>query len=329
MNEKENSARCLAVLGTGSDVGKSVTVAALCRIFSDLGVNVAPYKAQNMSNNSHVTGLGGEMGRAQVVQAEAARVAPHVDMNPVLLKPATDTGAQVVVQGRPIGNRKAADYFKDTLPLFEKAKESLDRLRSEHDLVIMEGAGSCAEMNLLSRDFVNFRMAEYANAPVILVADIDRGGVFAQIIGTMHILPEEYKSLVKGFIINRFRGDAALFDDGIRYIEEFTGLPVLGLVPYFRHIEIDSEDGLPLDIVIDPPAGPVPGRINIAVIRLPHISNFTDFNPLIRQKAVSLHYLSKPRALSGYDLVILPGSKNVRSDLGWMRETGWDRAIGD
>ena len=243
-------ARSLAVLGTGSDVGKSVVVTALCRIFSNLGVRVAPFKAQNMSNNSFVTSAGGEIGRAQVAQAEAARVSVHVDMNPVLLKPCTDTGAQVVIHGRPAGNRTAAEYFADTSSLFSEALASLDRLRERHELVVMEGAGSCAEMNLQSRDIVNFRMARAADAPVVLVADIDRGGVFAQLIGTVEIISPEDRARIGGFLINRFRGDARLFEDGIRYIERRTGIPVLGLVPYYRHIEIDAEDGMPLEVVV-------------------------------------------------------------------------------
>ena len=323
----KNAALCISILGTGSDVGKSVVVTALCRIFSNRGIRVAPFKAQNMSNNSYVTASGGEVGRAQVVQAEAARVPVHVDMNPVLLKPSSDTGSQVVVHGKPIGNSEASTYFADTDYLFGKAKESLGRLRTSHELIVMEGAGSCAEVNLRSRDFVNFRMAHAADAPVILVADIDRGGVFAQLIGSLEVTPPEDRRRVRGFIINRFRGDPNLFRDGIEYIERKTGIPVLGLVHYYRHIEIDSEDGMPLEVVIDPPAVLQSDKANIAVVRLPHISNFTDFAPLARMPRVSLHYLSKPRSLSGYDIVFLPGSKNVRADLEWMRTTGWDGSL--
>ncbi|MBN2320679.1 MAG: cobyric acid synthase [Acidobacteria bacterium] len=319
--------RCLSVLGTGSDVGKSVVVAALCRIFANMGIRVAPFKAQNMSNNSYVTALGGEVGRAQVVQAEAARVPVHVDMNPVLLKPSSDTGSQVVVHGKSIGNSEASTYFADTDYLFGKARESLARLQADHELIVMEGAGSCAEVNLRSRDFVNFRMAHAADAPVILVADIDRGGVFAQIIGSLEVIPPEDRRRVRGFIINRFRGDPDLFRDGIEYIEAKTGIPVLGLVHFYRHIEIDSEDGMPLDVVIDPAAVLRSDQVNIAVVRLPHISNFTDFAPLARIPHVSLHYLSKTRPLAGYDIVFLPGSKNVRADLEWIRKVGWDECL--
>lgn len=319
--------RNLAVLGTGSDVGKSVIVAGLCRLFRQMGIEVAPFKAQNMSNNSFVTLEGGEIGRAQVVQAHAAGVEPHVDMNPVLLKPSTDVLAQVIVHGRAVGNAEAAAYFADTSALFEKALESYARLSRRHQMIVLEGAGSCAEVNLRSRDFVNFRMAHAVDAPVVLVADIDRGGVFGQIVGTLECMPPEDRRRVRGVIINRFRGDASLFADGMSWLEQRTGLPMLGLVPFFRHIKIDSEDGMPLDVVIDPPEPPAAGRINIAVIRLPHISNFTDFDPLLRQRCVRMHYLARPRELSGYDLVLLPGSKNVRADLRWLEELGWRQVL--
>ncbi len=318
-----NLANCLSVLGTGSDVGKSIVVAALCRIFSDLGISVAPFKAQNMSNNSSVTDEGGEMGRAQVVQAQAARIKPHVDMNPVLLKPSSHTGSQVILNGKPIYNIKARDYFKNTDQLFAESRKSLHRLRQQYDLIIMEGAGSCGEVNLQSRDFVNFKTALSVNAPVILTADIDRGGVFAQIIGTMAVIPQAHRDLVKGFVINRFRGDASLFDDGIRYLEEETLLPVLGLIPYYTDIKIDSEDSVPLEILVDPPDNPEPGKANIAVIRFPCISNFTDFSPLENDNQVKLHYLTQPKNLNHYNLVLLPGSKNVRSDLKWLKTSGW------
>lgn len=317
-------AKCLAVLGTGSDVGKSIVVTALCRIFSDLGICTAPFKAQNMSNNSFVTAVGGEIGRAQAVQAEAARAVMHVDMNPVLLKPSTDTGAQVVLLGRPLASMEASDYYSDNNTLFQEATAALKRLCSQYELVIMEGAGSCAEVNLRARDFVNFEMAHASDAPVILTADIDRGGVFAQVVGTLEIIPPRDKERVQGILINRFRGDLSLFKDGVSYLEEKTGLPVLGVIPYFYHIDIDSEDGMPLDTMLDPAGALCESTANIAVIRLPHISNFTDFNALIREPDVTLHYLSKLRDLSGYDAVILPGSKNVRFDLAWLRKAGFE-----
>ena len=327
MSNRASQCKALAVFGTASDVGKSVVATALCRVFSNMGVSVAPFKAQNMSNNSWVTRESGEMGRAQIVQAQAARVEPHVDMNPVLLKPASDTGSQVVLHGKPIGNREAREYFGDTDFLFQHALESLGRLKSRYDLVVIEGAGSCAEVNLRPRDFVNMRTAHAADAPVLLVGDIDRGGIFAQLVGTLDVLDDADRSRIKGFIINRFRGDASLFDDGITYIEQRTGLPVLGLVPFFYHIDIESEDGLPLDVVVDPPNGPAPDKVNIAVIRLPHISNFTDFAPLCREPNVDLHYLARPRSLEGYDVLLLPGTKNVRFDMEWLRSLGWVERI--
>ena len=319
--------RCIAVFGTGSDVGKSVIAAGLCRVFSDAGYSVAPFKAQNMSNNSWVTCAGGEMGRAQVVQAQAARAEPHTDMNPVLLKPSTDVGAQVVLHGRPVGTRAAGDYFRDTTALAAESCGSLDRLRSAFEVVVIEGAGSCAEVNLRATDFVNFRTAHAAEAPVILVADIDRGGVFAQIIGTLDVLPDEDRERIAGFIVNRFRGDLSLFEDGVRYLEERTSLPVYGVVPYYRHIEIESEDALPLDVQLDPQGNPRPDLVSIAVIRVPHISNFTDFDALGRETHAELHYLAAPRDLKGYDLVVLPGTKNTRFDLDWLRSTGWVKRL--
>ncbi len=329
MKRDQSPARCLSILGTGSDVGKSIVVAALCRIFHDLGYSVAPFKAQNMSNNSSVTEEGGEMGRAQVVQAQAANLRPHTDMNPVLLKPSSNVGSQVILQGKPIYNVKAKDYYRNTNELFQKSQESLERLRQQHELVVIEGAGSCGEVNLRKKDFVNFKTAHAANAPVILVADIDRGGVFAQIVGTLAVIPEKDRQRVRGVIINRFRGDASLFEDGISWLEQETSLPVLGLIPHYTHIKIDPEDSVLLDSLVDPVAGPEAGRINIAVLRLPHISNYTDFQPLENDPKVNLHYLLQTRNLDGYHLVLLPGSKNVRSDLRWLRKTGWDNLLLD
>jgi adenosylcobyric acid synthase len=324
---KKSLAPCLAILGTGSDVGKSIVVAALCRIFNDRGLAVAPFKAQNMSNNSAVTDEGGEMGRAQVVQAQAARIDPHVDMNPVLLKPSSSVGSQVILQGKPLYNVKAKEYYRNTDELFRKSQESLHRLREQYDLIVIEGAGSCAEVNLRQKDFVNFKTAHAADAPVILVADIDRGGVFAQVIGTLAVIPEPDRKRVQGIIINRFRGDADLFTDGITYLERETLLPVLGLIPYFNHIKLDSEDSVLLEYLVDPASGPEPGKVNIAVLRFPYISNFTDFLPLENDNQVNLHYLQQPRNLEGYDIVLLPGSKNVRADLRWIRTMGWDKRL--
>lgn len=317
----------IAVLGTASDVGKSIVATALCRIFSNAGIDVAPYKAQNMSNNSGVTVEGDEMGRAQIVQAHAARVSPHADMNPVLLKPNTDTGAQVVLQGRVCKDRTAREYFGDTSRWAAAAFESLDRLSSRHELVVIEGAGSCAEMNLYSRDFVNFRTARRAGASVILVADIDRGGVFAQVAGTLAVIPPEDRALVKGVIVNRFRGDKALFEDGVKMLESMTGVPVLGVIPWFRGFSIDSEDAVPLSAVVDPKHDPSPDKLGIAAVYFPHISNFTDLAPLEAEPDVELHWLHHPKPLDGYKALVLPGSKNVRGDLEWLFSMGWREHI--
>ncbi len=325
MTEKES--RALAIFGTASDVGKSIVATALCRIFSNAGIDVAPYKAQNMSNNSGVTPDGLEIGRAQIAQAEAARVVPTADMNPVLLKPNSDTGAQVVLQGKVCKTETAKGYFMDTTLWAEAARESLERLMQRHELVVIEGAGSCAEMNLYDRDFVNFRTARLSGAPVILVADIDRGGVFGQVVGTLAVLPPEDRALVKGVIINRFRGDIDLFRDGVEMLESMTGIPVLGVIPYFRGFTIDAEDAVPLSAKVDPAGGPEAGKIGIAAIYFPHISNFTDLSPLEHDPAVALHYFHYPRSLKGYKALILPGTKNVRGDLAWLYSLGWEAEI--
>ncbi|MBN1279108.1 MAG: cobyric acid synthase [Chlorobium sp.] len=323
--EKNN--RAIAVFGTASDVGKSVIATALCRIFRDAGIDVAPYKAQNMSNNSGVTPDGFEIGRAQIAQAEAARVVPTADMNPVLLKPNSDTGAQVVLQGKVCSTETAKGYFRDTSLWAAAAKESLERLMGRHELLVIEGAGSCAEMNLYDRDFVNFRTARDAGASVVLVADIDRGGVFAQVAGTLAVIPPEDRALVKGVIVNRFRGDIELFRDGVRMLEEMTGVPVLGVVPFFRGFSIDAEDAVPLASKVDPAGLPDQGKTGVAVLYFPHISNFTDLTPLEEDSAVELHYLHYPRSLEGYSMLVLPGSKNVRGDLAWLRSLGWEERI--
>ncbi|MCO4748017.1 MAG: cobyric acid synthase [Proteobacteria bacterium] len=314
----------LCIFGTGSDVGKSWLTAGLCRLFANAGVRVAPYKAQNMSNNAGVTPLGLEMGRAQIVQAQACRLVPHVDMNPLLLKPNTDTGAQVVALGKVIGTMEAREYFSGGMDSRRGlVNDALDRLRAQAELVIAEGAGSCAEVNLRDRDLVNFPIAHHANAAVLLVADIHKGGVFGQLVGTLEVMPAEDRARVKGLIVNRFRGDQSLFDDGVRWLEERTGLPVLGVIPWLREATIESEDGLAPDTVIDPPAPQNRDRFHAAVLRLPHIANFTDFDALERH-GVQVHYLAEPRDLSAYDLVILPGTKNTRGDLDWLRRIGWE-----
>ena len=325
MSDKRDLAPCLAVLGTGSDVGKSVITTALCRVFADRGWRVAPYKAQNMSNNSGVTLEGLEMGRAQIVQAEAARLAPHVDMNPILLKPTSDKGSQVVLMGKVLEDKTAREYHEQKAILESQAHSALDRLREEYDLVIMEGAGSCAEVNLMAGDIVNLRMARYAKAPVILVADIHRGGVFAQIVGTLDCISETQREMIAGFIINRFRGDLTLFEDGVTWIETKTKKPVFGVLPWYHHFLIEAEDS----VVIEAPKktsarGLHPG---VAVIRTPHISNFTDFDPLSAVDGLDLCFLESVQDLSSFSAVILPGSKNTCHDLKWLHKTGWTKQI--
>ena len=325
-NKKTQSGTCLAVLGTGSDVGKSIVTTALCRLFANKGIRVAPFKAQNMSNNSGVTAEGLEMGRAQIVQAEAAGIPPHVDMNPVLLKPTSEIGSQVVLLGNVRENTTAVDYHSKKETFFDTAAEALDRLRRSYDLIVMEGAGSCAEVNLLDSDIVNLPMAEHAGAPVILVADIHKGGVFAQIVGTLECLKPVQQDLIKGFVINRFRGDIRLFQNGVGWIEQKTGKKVFGVLPWYNHINIEPEDSVVLEqqkrVFLTDRREP-----SIAVIRLPHISNFNDFDPLSVLKGLKVHFLEKVQDLSDFRAVILPGSKNTRFDLNWIHTTGWIEKI--
>lgn len=329
-SDKKNTGKapCIAVFGTGSDVGKSILVTAMCRSFLNRGIRTAPFKAQNMSNNSGVTPEGLEMGRAQIVQAEACRIPPHTDMNPILLKPTTDVGCQVVVQGQAVENSTALNYHRKKEKLFSTACESLDRLRGRYELVVMEGAGSCAEVNLMVHDIVNFRMAEYADAPVILVADIHRGGVFAQLVGTMECLDPKYRDRIAGFIINRFRGDIRLFQDGVKWIEQRTGKKVFGVLPWYSHIRIEAEDSV---VIESQPVISLQKIVNpsIAVIRIPHISNFTDFDPLSAIEGMDLFFIEKVQDLSGFAAVILPGSKNTRFDLEWLKKSGWAEKLRD
>jgi adenosylcobyric acid synthase len=327
-NRHKTKAACIAVLGTGSEVGKSVISTALCRIFSNRGIRVAPFKAQNMSNNSGVTPEGLEMGRSQIVQAEAARVPPHVDMNPLLLKPTAEVGSQLVLLGSVIESGKTGSVQPDNERLFKEACSALDRLRQEYELIILEGAGSCAEVNLMSRDIVNVRMAAYADAPILLVADIDRGGVFGQIIGTLECLEPNQRARIRGFIINRFRGDLHLFKEGVRWIEEKTEMPVLGVLPWYNHIQIEPEDSVviesPRKVAIKSNRKPA-----VAVIRLPHISNFTDFDPLLTINNLDVYFLERVQSLANFRAVILPGSKNTRFDLNWLQTSGWAKALSE
>ncbi len=319
---------CLAILGTGSDVGKSIVTTALCRILARRGLRVAPFKAQNMSNNSGVTPEGLEMGRAQIVQAEAARIAPHVDMNPVLLKPTSDVGSQVVLNGRAWLEASSKSYYQQKEFLWAQSCAALDRLRSQFEVVVMEGAGSCAEVNLMANDIVNLRAAVYADAPVILVADIDRGGVFAQIVGTLACLAPEQQDQIKGFIVNRFRGDIDLFKTGVEWIEQKTGKRVFGVLPWYHHFNIEAEDAVVIENArpYDPSRADLPA---VAVIRLPHISNFNDFDPLTDLEGLQLVYLKRLQSLAPYRAVIIPGSKSTRSDLHWLESNGWTAVLKD
>jgi adenosylcobyric acid synthase len=325
-NKHKTKAPCIAVLGTGSEVGKSVITTALCRIFLNRGVRVAPFKAQNMSNNSGVTPEGLEMGRAQIVQAEAAGIPPHVDMNPVLLKPTAEIGSQIVLLGIAIETGKTEAPHGNNERLFKEACGALDRLRQEYELIILEGAGSCAEVNLMSHDIVNLRMAAYADAPILLVADIDRGGVFAQIIGTLECLEQNQQAQINGFIINRFRGDIDLFKAGVGWIEEKTKKPVFGVLPWYNHIQIEPEDSV---VIESPPKIAVKNNQSpaVAVIRLPHISNFTDFDPLLAINNLDVYFLEKAQSLAAFKAVILPGSKNTRFDLSWIQDSGWAETL--
>ncbi len=318
-------ARALAILGTGSDVGKSVIAAGLCRLLVRAAVRVAPFKAQNMSNNSFVTRDGKEIGRAQALQAQACRLDPHVDMNPILLKPESDRCAQIVVQGKVWGKAEGRVYFEQKQELVERVRESYERLTERFDVIVIEGAGSAAEMNLRDRDLANWSMVELADARVVLVADIDRGGVFAQVVGTLDLLTSEERGRVIGVIINKFRGDMELFDDGMRFLETRTGLPVLGVVPMLRDLVIDQEDSVEVERASEAPFDS--SHVNVAVILLPRMSNFTDFKQLAAEVDLRLRYASDPRDLTGADVVIIPGSKYTIVDLRDLQRAGFPEAL--
>jgi cobyric acid synthase CobQ/L-threonine-O-3-phosphate decarboxylase len=308
--------------GTGSNAGKSVLAAAMCRILRQDGYDVAPFKAQNMSLNSFVTPDGGEMGRAQVVQAQACRLEPDVRMNPVLLKPNSDTGSQIILHGKVIGNMHFRDYAEKRKSLFETIKSTYDELSSEHEIMVLEGAGSPAEINLKADDIVNMNMARHAEAPVLMVGDIDRGGVFASFVGTMELLTEQERARVAGFVINRFRGDASLLDSALDYTRYHTGVPVLGVVPFLHQLGLPEEDSVSFkDDGLQ--QGPAPAdQIDIAIVDMPHISNFTDFDALGIEPDVHLRVVRRPKELGSPDALILPGSKNVLGDLHFLQESG-------
>lgn len=311
------NAKCIMIQGTMSGAGKSLLCTALCRILRQDGYRVAPFKSQNMALNSGVTRDGLELGRAQIAQAEAAGIEPDVRMNPILLKPTGDVGSQVIVNGLARGNMTAADYFAYKRTLFPDVLAAYRSLASEYDVIVVEGAGSPAEINLRENDIVNMGLAERLNAPVLLAGDIDRGGVFAQLYGTAALLEASERQRVKGLIVNKFRGDLSLLEPGLRQIEAKTGIPVLGVVPYLR-VEIDDEDSLAPRLRESRAKKPV----DIAVIRLPHISNFTDFAPLEAQPMLGIRYVSRPEQLGEPDLLILPGTKSTMDDLLWLRQSG-------
>jgi len=339
------TAATLMVQGTASGVGKSAVVAALCRLLRREGLRVAPFKAQNMSNNAAVTPDGGEIGRAQAAQALAAGIAPTVDMNPILLKPEGDARSQVVVRGKVWRRLSAREYHAAKAELLGVVAESLARLRAAHDVVVIEGAGSPAEINLRASDIVNMAVARLADAPVLLVADIDRGGVFAALLGTLMLLEPDERVRVRGLLINRFRGDAALLAPGLRELEARAGRPVLGVVPYLPALHLPEEDSQVLDTAAPQPfagrgepltSNPSPtrgergegvGGVDIAVLRLPRIANFDDFGPLAAEPGVRLRYVNRPAALGVPDLVVVPGSKSTLADLHWLRASGLGAAL--
>lgn len=317
----------LMVCGTASDVGKSSVVAGLCRVLHRRGVRVAPFKAQNMANNAYVTPSGQEIGRAQGVQAEAAGAEAEVAMNPILLKPTGERTSQVVVMGRPLGHLDAAAYQAEKPRLLGVVLDALADLRRRFDVVVLEGAGSPAEINLLASDVVNLRLAAAAGVPAVVVGDIDRGGVFAALYGTVALLPDDLRPLVRGFVVNKLRGDPALLADGPAELERRCGVPTLGVLPYLHGVTLDAEDSLALP----PPSAGSDGaaQVDVAVIRFPRIANFTDLDPLSVEPAVGLRFVDRPAALGRPDLVVLPGTKATVADLDWLRGRGLDRAVLD
>ena len=314
----------LMICGTSSNSGKSTIVTGLCRVLARRGLSVAPFKAQNMALNSAVTRSGHEIGRAQFLQAQAAGVEPEVDMNPVLLKPTTDRESQVVVRGRPYCTMDARRYHETKPELLPMVLESLDTLRRRHDAVLLEGAGSPAEINLLDHDIVNLRIAAEAEIGALVVGDIDLGGVFASLYGTVTLLPPELRRAVRGFVINKFRGDPELLADGLDRLEQLSGVPTLGVVPMMPGLRLDAEDSVALSTA--PPPRP-DARLDVAVVVFPRIANFTDIDPLVWESDVSVRFVRSPRELGRPDLVLLPGSKATVEDLGWLRSRGLADAV--
>ena len=313
--------KTLMIQGTTSDAGKSTLVAALCRVFAKRGVKVAPFKPQNMALNSAVTKEGGEIGRAQALQAIAANVEPQNDFNPILLKPNSDTGAQVIIHGKAISNMEASKYHDYKKVAMDAVLASHKRLAKQFDLLLVEGAGSPAEINLRENDIANMGYAEAVDCPVIIIADIDKGGVFAHLVGTLALLSESEQARVKGFVINRFRGDISLLQSGLDWLERYTKKPVLGVLPYLHDLALDAEDAVAIDNKV------THATINIAVLLLPHISNHTDFDALRLHPNININYVRHTQAIPPVDLVIIPGSKNVLGDLSFVKNEGWDTQI--
>lgn len=315
-------AKNIMIQGTMSNAGKSLLAAGLCRVLRQDGLRVAPFKSQNMALNSFITADGGEMGRAQVVQAEAAGIAPDVRMNPILLKPTTDRGSQVIVGGKALGNMDAAAYYRRKKEFIPAVLEAYESLAAEYDVIVIEGAGSPAEINLKADDIVNMGLAKLVDAPVLLAGDIDRGGVFAQLYGTVALLEAEERQRIKGLIVNKFRGDPAILKPGLSDLERLCGVPVAGVIPYLR-VDIDDEDSLTERFHRQGERR----DIDLAVIRLPKISNFTDFGPFERYDNVSLRYVESLRELGNPDMILLPGTKSTIADLLWLRQSGLEAAI--
>ena len=315
-------AKNIMIQGTMSNAGKSLLCAGLCRILRQDGYRVAPFKSQNMALNSFITKDGGEMGRAQVVQAEAAGIEPDVRMNPILLKPTTDVGSQVIIAGQVQGNMRAMEYYRRKREYIPAILEAYNSLASEYDIIVIEGAGSAAEINLKQEDIVNMGLAKLVDAPVLLVGDIDRGGVFAQLYGTVALLEEDEQKRIKGTVVNKCRGDRSMLEPGIRILEELCGVPVAGVIPY-THVDIDDEDSLTERFARTTERK----LLDIAVIRLPRISNFTDFTPFERYANVSLRYVERVADLHSPDMILIPGTKSTIADLKWLRQSGLEAAV--
>ena len=313
--------KTLMIQGTTSDAGKSTLVAALCRVFANQGIKVAPFKPQNMALNSAVTNDGGEIGRAQALQAIAAKVEPETDFNPILLKPNSDTGAQVIIHGKAISNMEAGKYHDYKKVAMDAVITSHERLAKRFDLLLVEGAGSPAEINLRENDIANMGYAEKVDCPVIIIADIDKGGVFAHLVGTLALLSGSEQARVKGFVINRFRGDISLLQGGLDWLEQYTGKPVLGVLPYLHDLTLDAEDAVAINNNV------THATINIAILLVPHISNHTDFDALRLHPNINVNYIRHTQVIPDVDLIILPGSKNVLGDLTFLINEGWDNQI--